>query len=377
MPALGLALIGLVMVSSASLSGSLESPSSFAFTFRHGLNLGVALVAFLIVSSLPLNLWQGFSRLLMAAALVLLALVLVEGVGVRAGGALRWIALGPVSLQPIEPVKFLLIVYLAATLSRQVHPHGLPVSAYPEPAILIGVMSLLIYMQPDFGSVVLLWAVVLAMTFLAGMRISHLLVAGATLASGLAALAIAAPYRLQRIATFTDPWQFAMSEGYQSVQAQIAYGRGEMTGLGLGDGVQKLSYLPEAHNDFILAVIAEELGFLGSLAVVCLFACLILHILRVGHGAWLRQDFFSALLAWGVGLAIGLQALINLGVSLGILPTKGLTLPLVSYGGNSLMVTAAMLGLVTRVETEAFARVMRAPAAGAPTGESRTAAEMP
>lgn len=352
LPALFLGLIGLVMVSSATLSGSLESPSSFAYPLRHALYLGLALATFIAVSSVPLHIWRRTSHLALGLALVLCVLVLIEGIGTTVNGAKRWIALGPISLQPIEPVKFLLLVYLAAALSKETGSAGLPLKAYAAPVLFVGAVSVLLFLQPDFGGIVLLWLVVLAVAFLAGMRVSHMLVAGSAAIGALSYLAITAPYRLERLTTYLDPWKFATSDGYQSVQAQIAFGRGEMFGLGIGDGVQKLFYLPEAHNDFILAVIAEELGFVGSMAVVLLFAWLIAHILRVGKRAWKENDRFPALLAWGAGIAIGLQALINFGVNLGVLPTKGLTLPLVSYGGNSLLVTAAMLGLVARVQSE-------------------------
>lgn len=352
MPALLLSLIGMVMVTSASLSGSLEMPSSLALSLRHGAYLCAALVGFLLVSLIPLEFWRKRRRLLMAAAIALCALVLIKGVGVEVNGAQRWIDLGPVSLQPIEPTKWLVLLYLAATLAHHARPEGLSIKSYFEPILALGVLSALIYLQPDFGSTVLLWILALALAFLAGMRITHVLTIGAASVAALGMLAVKASYRLDRLTTLGNPWEFATSEGYQSVQAQIAFGRGELFGLGLGDGVQKLSYLPEAHNDFIFAVIAEELGFLGTLIVVLLFVWLVGHILRVGMQAWNRQDPFPALLAWGVGLSIGLQALINFGVTLGVLPTKGLTLPLVSYGGNSLVVTAAMLGLVARVQKE-------------------------
>lgn len=352
LPALLLAVMGLVMVSSASLSGSSESPSTFALIFRHAVYLGLALLTFCVVARISLDTWRRLSRPLMIAALVLCGLVLIQGVGLSVNGARRWISLGPISLQPIEPVKFALIVFLAAALAKEAGPGGLHLRAYIEPAILLGALMALVYLQPDFGSMVIILLVALAMTFLAGMRASHLLVGGGAMVAGLGVLAVKAPYRLERLLSYSDPWQFATTQGYQTVQAQIAFGRGEVFGLGLGDGVQKLSYLPEAHNDFILAVIAEELGFVGSLAVVLLFAWLIAHILRVGKRAWKEDDYFPSLLAWGAGVAIGIQALINFGVSLGILPTKGLTLPLVSYGGNSLLVTAAMLGLVARVGAE-------------------------
>ena len=272
LPALLLALIGLVMVSSASLSGSSESPSTFALTFRHAVYLALALVTFLVVERISLDIWRLLSQPLMIAALLLCTLVLIEGVGVSVNGARRWISVGPISLQPIEPAKFALVVFLAAALAKEAGPRGLRFKAYLQPTILLGALMVLIYLQPDFGSMVIILLVALAMTFLAGMRMSHLLAGGVAMVAGLAVLAVKAPYRLERLVSYSDPWQFATTQGYQTVQAQIAFGRGEVFGLGLGDGVQKLSYLPEAHNDFILAVIAEELGFVGSLAVVLLFA---------------------------------------------------------------------------------------------------------
>ena len=350
LPALGLALFGLVMVSSATLAGSIESPSTLSVPLRHSMYLLLAAVVFLLLARVPLETWRVLRVPLMLFALIMCALVLVIGVNVK--GATRWIALGPISVQPIEIVKWIAIVYVAASLSRHVDAKGLPAKAYVQPMILFSMLCGLLLLQPDFGGMVLLLLVVLAMTFLAGMRIHHLLAAGAAAATGLGALAVSASYRLDRLLSFMNPWDFATGEGYQSVQAQIAFGRGEFFGLGLGDGVQKLAYLPESHNDFILAVVAEELGLFGTLAVLLLFAGLLAHVLRVGKRAWRDEDPYPALLAWGVGVAIGLQALINYGVNLGVLPTKGLTLPLISYGGNSLIATAAMLGLVARVQME-------------------------
>ncbi len=350
MPALCLALFGLVMVSSATLAGSVESPSTLAVPLRHTFYLLAALAAFLVVAHVPLETWRVLRVPLMLLAIIMCAVVLVIGVNVN--GATRWISLGPVSVQPIELVKWVAIVYVAASLSRHASPQGLPIKAYVQPIMLFAMLCGLLLLQPDFGGMVLLLLVVLAMTFLAGMRIHHLLAAGVAALAGLGTLAVSASYRLDRILSFMNPWESATGEGYQSVQAQIAFGRGEFFGLGLGDGVQKLAYLPESHNDFILAVVAEELGLFGILAVVVLFAFLIFHVLRVGRRVWCDNDPYPALLAWGVGLAIGLQALINYGVNLGVLPTKGLTLPLISYGGNSLIATAAMLGLVARVEME-------------------------
>ena len=350
LPALCLALFGLVMVSSATLAGSIESPSTLSVPLKHSIYLAIAVMVFFLVTRVPLETWRVLRVPLMLLAILMCMVVLVVGVNVN--GATRWIALGPISVQPIEIAKWIAIVYLAATLARYANPKGLPFRAYLQPAVLFAMLSGLLLLQPDFGGMVLLLLVVFAMTFLAGMRIHHLLAAGAAAAAALGAFAVSAPYRMDRLLSFLNPWEVATGEGYQSVQAQIAFGRGEFFGLGLGDGVQKLAYLPESHNDFILAVVAEELGFFGTVAVVLLFAWLLSHVLKVGRCAWQDDDPYPALLAWGVGVAIGLQALINYGVNLGVLPTKGLTLPLISYGGNSLIATAAMLGLVARVEME-------------------------
>tara|TARA_A100001037_G_C15128897_1_gene627714 strand:+ start:1628 stop:2302 length:675 start_codon:yes stop_codon:yes gene_type:complete len=218
--------------------------------------------------------------------------------------------------------------------------------------MMVGVPAFLLLLQPDFGSVVVIGATTTIMIFLAGARLSHLLGLTALATVLIVALVLFEPYRLERLVSFTDPWAVAFGSGYQLTQALIAFGRGEMIGLGLGEGIQKLFYLPEAHTDFIFAVIGEELGFLGVFAVVLLFALLVLRIFRLSRTLIENERFFSGYLSYGVALGIGIQCLINFGVNTGLLPTKGLTLPFVSFGGNSLLVCFVMLGLIFRAQLE-------------------------
>jgi cell division protein FtsW len=338
--------LGTVMVASASVA------ISQGLLIRHGVFLAASLAALVVVLCVPLAWWRGGHRLAWLAAVGLCALVLLPGIGVEVNGARRWIGLGAFSLQAAEVCKFLLLIYLAGYLDRF---HGAVADdpqALLRPLGMLGALCALLLMQPDFGTAVVLAVTTGGLLFVAGARLRHflLIVAAGGLLIGL--LAVVQPYRLERLITFVDPWQFAFGSGYQLTQALIAFGRGEVFGLGLGEGIQKLFYLPEAHNDFIFAVIAEELGLVGALTVLVLFAVLVLRILRLGRGALASGETFSGYLVYGVGLLLGVQCLINLGVNTGVLPTKGLTLPFVSYGGNSLVVSCAMLGLVLRAQIE-------------------------
>ncbi|MEZ5558803.1 MAG: putative lipid II flippase FtsW [Pseudomonadales bacterium] len=341
---------GTVMVASASV------PIGHGQLLKHAVFLGVALVALAGVLCVPLDWLRRAHRLAWLGAFALCALVLVPGVGVEVNGARRWIGFGAFSLQAAEAAKLLMPIYLAGYLARF---HG-QIADDPivmvRPLLMLGLVALLLLMQPDFGSVVVLSATTLGLLFLAGARLRHFLlvtVIGLTL---LGALAVLQPYRMQRLISFIDPWATPFGSGYQLTQALIAFGRGELTGLGLGEGIQKLFYLPEAHNDFIFAVIAEELGLVGALALLVLFGVLVVRIFRVAHRALERGDAFGGYLAYAIALLLGAQCLINLGVNTGVLPTKGLTLPFVSYGGNSLVVCCAMFGLVLRVQLEGEAR---------------------
>ncbi len=319
---------------------------------RHGAYLGVALAVFLVVLKVPLSVWCRCRHLAGLAALALCALVLVPGIGQSVNGATRWIDLGIVSAQPSEIARFLLLVYLAGFLARNDDALKQKGRVLLAPLVLVGAILALLVAEPDIGSVVVLGCAVGALVFLAGIPLRYfvpLAFAGAGLFSY---LAVAQPYRLERLVSFIDPWATANTSGYQLVQALIAFGRGEVFGLGLGAGIQKLYYLPEAHNDFIFAVIAEELGLVGALALLFLLAFLVHRILAVGRRQLAQGEKFGGYLCYGVGVALGVQAMINLGVASGLLPTKGLTLPFVSYGGNSLIACCALVGLVVRAQWE-------------------------
>lgn len=338
--------LGTVMVASATVA------ISQSLLLKHGVFLVASLAGLLVVLCVPLDWWRRGHRLAWLVAVALCVLVLIPGIGVEVNGARRWIGLGSFSLQAAEVTKFLALVYLAGYLERFHGELADDGKALIRPLLMLGLLSGLLLMQPDFGTMVVLAVTAAALLFIAGARLRHFLLIVVIGGLLLTALAVFQPYRLQRLISFVDPWEYAFSSGYQLTQALIAFGRGELFGLGLGEGVQKLFYLPEAHNDFIFAVIAEELGLVGALVVLVLFAVLVVRILRIARRALTEGDVFAGYLVYGVGLIFGIQCLINLGVNTGILPTKGLTLPFVSYGGNSLVVSSAMIGLVLRLQLE-------------------------
>lgn len=338
--------IGVVMV------GSAVSAWEGSYLLRHGIYLLLALCAGGVLLFVPLRVWELAHPGAWLVALLLALLVLVPGVGMEANGARRWIALGPFSLQSAEAAKLLLLVYIAGSLARFDGALRDDLLALLRPLLMLAPVCVLLLLQPDFGSVVVIAATAGVLLFVAGARLRHYLVF-VVLALGLfAALAVLQPYRLERLQSFLDPWSVAFGSGYQLTQALIAFGRGEIWGLGLGEGVQKLYYLPEAHNDFIFAVLAEELGLVGALALLALLGLLVLRILRTARLALAGGRPFAGYLCYGIGVLLGIQVVINVGVNTGVLPTKGLTLPFVSYGGNSLIVCCAMIGLVLRAQYE-------------------------
>ncbi|MBX3705140.1 MAG: putative lipid II flippase FtsW [Pseudomonadales bacterium] len=338
--------LGIVMVASASVA------ISSTLLIKHGIYLGLALGAFCGALVTPLEWWRQGHRLALVASLALCTAVLIPGVGVEVNGARRWIGLGAFSVQAAEVCKLLLLVYLAGYLARFHDDLADRPVALLRPLAMLALPATLLLAQPDFGTVVVIMTVAIGLLFVAGARLRHFLLLVVLGGAALAALAVLQPYRMQRLVSFLNPWEYAFSSGYQLTQALIAFGRGEIFGLGLGEGIQKLFYLPEAHNDFIFAVIAEELGLVGALVVIALFALLVVRILRVARGALDAGDRFGGYLVYGIGLLLGIQALVNFGVNTGVLPTKGLTLPFVSYGGNSLIVCCTMIGLVLRLQLE-------------------------
>ena len=351
--AIGLASLGLVMVASSSISiADNQQIGAFHYLIRHVVFLGLGAVLACMAARTELARIEKNAFLLLLLAFILLLLVFVPGIGMRVNGARRWINLGVSGFQSVELVKLILVVYLASYLVRHrenVHASMLGVCKPLGVSILL--VGLLLA-QPDFGSATLLLAVTLGMIWLGGARLRNLGMLGALVMPALAWAALFEEYRLKRLTSFLDPWADPFNEGFQLTQALIAVGRGEWFGVGLGASVQKLFYLPEAHTDFILAVIAEELGFFGIMLVIGLFAWLVGSGLRVGLKALERGQQFGGYCAFGISLLLAFQALVSIGVNLGVLPTKGLTLPLISSGGSSVLMTCLAIGLLARVSYE-------------------------
>ena len=349
-----LVVLGLIMVASASVSIADQLTGEPLYIFWRQLAfsaLGMAIAAVLIKT--PLARLEKLAPLTLIAAPIVLLLVFVPGLGHSVNGSARWIDLGVSKFQVAEAAKLLMVVYVASYLSRHYERLGKNLMQPLKPILLAGGLAALLLMQPDYGSAVLICAVTAGTVWLAGARWRHLLALAAIGVPAMAAIAVAEPYRLRRLASFRDPWADPFADGFQLTQALIAIGRGEWLGVGLGGSVQKLAYLPEAHNDFIFSVMAEELGFLGVIVLLALFSALGWRILSLGQKALAMQQRFAAFLAYGIGLWLMLQAWISIGVNLGVLPTKGLTLPFISAGGSSLLVMWAALGLLFRVAYEA------------------------
>jgi cell division protein FtsW len=354
--ALLLAALGLVMVYSASIATAESSRytgyNAAWYLMRHGVFLGAALAAAIAVFVLPVRFWQQAAPWLFAVGLALLVLVLVPGVGREVNGARRWLDLRLVSVQPSELMKLAAVLYAADYTARK---HAVMKSFRRGLLPMLGVMLLvswLLLREPDFGALVVIAAASFGILFLGGMNGRHFAALVGMLGVGFAALVVSSPYRMQRIFGFMDPWADAFGRGYQLAHSLIAFGRGEWLGVGLGASVEKLHYLPEAHTDFLLAVIAEELGFVGVALVVALFVWIVARAFAIGRQATLHARPFAALAAQGIGVWLGFQALVNMGVNLGLLPTKGLTLPLMSYGGSGLVVNFVALAILLRIDWE-------------------------
>jgi len=364
--ALLLMAIGLVMVYSASITTAEASrytgANSAYYLLRHTLFLGTALAAAMAVFLVPVRYWQKGAPWLFLAGVVLLVLVLVPGIGREVNGARRWIDLGTATMQPSELMKLAVVLYAADyTVRKHAVMKNFRRGLLPMLAVMMFV-SWLLLREPDFGALVVIAVTTFGILFLGGMNGRHFAALGTMLALGFALLVLTSEYRMQRIFGFMDPWTDPFGRGYQLSHALIAFGRGEWLGVGLGASVEKLHYLPEAHTDFLLAVIAEELGFLGVAAVIALFVWLVMRAFAIGRRAALRERHFASLAAQGIGVWIGFQALVNMGVNMGLLPTKGLTLPLMSFGGTGLLVNCLALAILLRIDWEnrQLARGLRA-----------------
>ncbi len=344
--------LGYVMVASALLPLSSAAGGIDSRIFKHGAFLALGLIAFFVALGIPLRIWNLFHQPAMAVALLVCLLVLVPGIGELTNGSRRWIGIGPVSLQASEASKFLVILYLAGYLARHQEDISSELSSMLRPLVVISLVCGLLLFEPDYGTVVVLSLVTGGMLFVAGAKLRHYLLVALAAVGTLSLISIVQPYRLERLISFLDPWSAVTRSGYQLAQSLIAFGRGDVFGLGLGEGVQKLFYLPEAHNDFIFAVICEELGLAGGIAVILVLTLVVLRVLRVARLAIEQGRNFEGLFVYGIAILFAVQSFINIGVSTGMLPTKGLTLPFISYGGNSLLISSLMMGIVFRVQFE-------------------------
>ncbi|WP_082353793.1 putative lipid II flippase FtsW [Marinagarivorans algicola] len=350
---LALMSFGLVMILSASIDLAAHSYKDPWFFFkRHALYLCVALVGAIMIFSLPSQAWNRLGIVFLIIGIALLVAVLIPGVGKMVNGSRRWLGVGPFSLQASEAAKFCFIVFFASFLSRRTFEFKNGWSAFFKLLVILGAFVILLLLEPDFGSSVVLCITAGAMMFIAGVPVLRFVFLALLAVVGLAFMAVASPYRWQRLVTFLDPWADQFSSGYQLVQSLIAFGRGEWFGLGLGNSLQKLFFLPEAHTDFIFSIVAEEFGLIGALVLVACFVILVWRILLLAFKAYKQEAFFASYCAMGVAMLFSAQAFINMGVASGLLPTKGLTLPFVSSGGSSLLVCTALIALVLRLGWE-------------------------
>jgi len=350
---LTLLLGGLVILASASITvADNVANEPFYYVQRQLLAALIGAVGVFICLYVPMHIWQRLSPLILMIGIALLGVVLVPGIGYEVNGSTRWIRLGVMNLQASEPARLCLLVYLAGYVVRQQKALRESFVGFLRPMLVLCLCCVLLLAQPDFGAAIVLMGTALIMLFVAGARIRDFLLFFSAAFVGMAILAVTSPYRMKRLTGFLDPWADPFDSGFQLTQSLIAIGRGEWFGVGLGSSVQKLFYLPEAHTDFVFAVFAEEFGLLGSLLLIAFFLALVWRIFKLARQASNAERFFETYLALGVGTWLGLQAFINIGVNMGMLPTKGLTLPLVSYGRSSLIVTMLAIGMLLRIHHE-------------------------
>jgi len=345
--------LGLLMVASASIVVSdhqLHQP--FYYLYKQAVFLILGVVLGTVVVQFEIETWERISGSLLIGVMFLLAVVLFPGIGHSVNGSMRWIGMGVFGIQVSELAKFAMVIYLAGYLLRCNEEIKTSLSGFIKPMAILGVIVVLLLKEPDFGASVVIMATALGMMFLAGMRLRHFIVLMAIVLVGMSVLAISAPYRMHRLTSFLNPWANPFSSGYQLTQSLIAFGRGGWFGVGLGKSIQKLFYLPEAHTDFLFAVIAEELGLIGMIVVIALFTFLVIRIFMIGRQAQRLGQHYAGFVAYGFGLWIAIQFAVSIGVNSGLLPTKGLTLPLMSYGGSSLLVNCITIAVLLRIDYE-------------------------
>jgi cell division protein FtsW len=350
---LGLLIIGLMMVASSSIVISTKYyQQPFHFLLRQSCYLIIGFLAAVVVMRVNSSIWQKISIPLLFLCSLLLLLVLVPGIGHAVNGSRRWLVLGPIGIQVSELAKMAMIFYISGYLVRQQANVRQSILGFIKPMIILGLIAVLLLLEPDFGAMVVMTGTVMAMLFLVGVKLRYYLGLLFLVSCCFLMLAVLSPYRVARLTAFLDPWADQFNSGYQLTQSLIAFGRGGWLGVGLGGSIQKLFYLPEAHTDFLFAVLAEELGLLGILLVLILYSILMLRGLMIGYTAYRQARLFAAFTAYGLTICLGLQAMINMGVNAGLLPTKGLTLPMLSYGGASMIVNCVVIALLLRIDHE-------------------------
>ena len=341
--------IGVIAIASASIEyGDFHFGNPWHHTQRHAAYLMLAITLGALAYMAPAASVQRLSPWLLFLAVALLILVMIPGIGREVNGAQRWLPLGVITLQPSEFAKLAVLLYAAGYLVRQEEAVRHHWSGLAKLIAILAVVAALLLLEPDFGATVIIVGVVVGMTFLAGAKLIYVLAMLAAAAMALAFLVLSAPYRMKRLTAYQDPWADPFGSGFQLVQSLIAFGQGEWWGVGLGNSVQKLFYLPEAHTDFVFSIWSEETGLIGATAMIALFVMLIARVLNIGWRAAAQHRLFEAYVCFGAALMFAGQAFVNMGASSGLLPTKGLTLPFVSYGGNSLIVNCMLLGMVLR-----------------------------
>lgn len=347
--------MGYIMVVSSSLHlGAKMSGSVFSFPIKQLAHIGIGVFAGAWLATIPLYKWESAGPWLFIVGLFLLVIVLIPGLGVKVNGSVRWLSLAGVRIQVSEIVKFFAVIYIAGYVTR--HQESVRLSAYGifKPLALFSLACVLLLLEPDFGSSVVILLIAMGVMFLGGARLSQFVILMSLVVALATLLVYIEPYRMRRITSFMNPWADPLNSGFQLVQALISFGRGEWLGVGLGNGIQKLFYLPEAHTDFLFSVIAEELGLLGVVVVISLFALLVWRTFKIAEAAEKVGQPFSAFMAYGLGIWFGFQAFVNMGVNMGILPTKGLTLPFMSYGGGSMISMCCAIALLFRIYSEVY-----------------------
>jgi cell division protein FtsW len=356
-------MIGLIMVASSSMPiAERLFGNPFHFMIRHTIYIGLSVIIAGIVMQVPLSAWHKHSTNLLIFGIGLLVVVLL--VGRTVNGSTRWIVLGPITIQAAEPAKLFFFCYLSAYLVRRRDEVMENVKGFIKPLIVFGVLASLLLIQPDLGTVIVMFVTTFGLLFLAGAKLWQFISVALVGLSAISALAYFSPYRWARVTGFLDPWKDAFGTGYQLTQSLMAYGRGEVFGQGLGNSIQKLEYLPEAHTDFVMAVLAEEFGFVGIAVILLLSMSLVIKALLLGRYAVSKEKYFEGFFAYSIGIWFSFQAAVNVGASAGIVPTKGLTMPLISYGGSSMIIMTIALVVLVRIDHELRLQSMQATSKG-------------